>query len=1377
MGTEQDDFWWLGDLSKWQCFTTCELSRPAKSLDFGNDGFTASLTDWHELLQLTRPDSTCGVVFLRGRFPDNAASVLSRAQRRDDGGSNGTFGTRLLKPHPDFPDVELGERKAQGWVNFRWPYTQYELVRRHPETGDVLGTGSCECISFVSKGTVFQITRLKWGQGTSLSEYDADGAGRGSAASARFRVGGSVRFGCPCSSAGGNKDSQKDSFKISPVGLGLCCTSAKYQTSLKIGLSVSGEVQRLTDRQNSVDGLCADLTTEYRVDLAVGEPISIISSYTLRNDEEDAERDLDTSLPAELLDYLGVSRESVNMTDRLWTALCATNYEAVEAVEFCIVGRCVEQILGVTAVPVRHPSKSSSGLYGMPETALIGNIMTYQYVDVQSMFFQIRLLVKLQHFVKTRRLEPDLLQPYCDLERIRDMYLVRLEKAIRSSVTWLFMTDLKPVRLLLAVHSDPAEGEPTNAARDQRLKWCASQRELLRWDQSYNRGCYASMAGWLLFRVCPEVVTNGFINEVVLPKLPVGYEAGISRDLKYKQPTSKSNVLHWLHFSCILLLQDAVGWEENDLPDGVHREDLDLKQVMETQKRFEKQVSRLKTSSADGWSIEYEELDRVLLLADEMGLDRLKSERSHSLAVSRVRQTRKRIQDRKRTTKFNTGPKQWMAMRSLSNGPWELMCTNHEAYLRVAGEADVIPARDRLFEFLLSDYSFMASWDHADANMVGRWWSIQPVAMICATLLDLKLEGKLQAAKALNPSLEGPMGDDMAQSMPNLRSDTVLLDGSSAPARGAAATQAALIQALVQQLRQSTDEGAGSSSVRAFDWITAKPSPIYYPTYATQSLDDTPEIYGRARTRDVHLRRSLQHYLETHGARDIAECPGYTLSNVKRYITHGDLCLLDVFDVFQNTAFEFHTQQQRCSPPTTLRTEASSTHSKPSSHEVREDKTFADYETVLHTLNDSLVDVGAKHRILFARRLSPALVGGVVYLWHPDAFDSIDDHFGAISRFTESREKSMWTTSITISHWAIRTVDEHRADPHRETHRQNGDFPPENIVNLGYESDEMHVVEEKSSTLVFTGDPSGYLWICSVLSSSTDSDSIAAVVSRVLPNILAKFIHQQEIARCLAFLLLLGHLCEKLASEYGEVLGRLDAIMGIGDRTLLEGLEDWWGTVEAINKLKKMLWGWEALRVFNDKLSSSLSQIQRAQEAMENVIKHDASQQNIDLIQEYNSTVIDEFKKRHGMLVDVAEKTQLKIKQVTGLRDGISTITNVVDTQTALADNQTTIQQGNNIRTLTYITIAYLPLAFITGLFSIQHATFMDQATNWQFAVLIVLFSLGTYLLAFTLDRALVQFKGKFWPMKLRGKKGTTRKGDVEAIALETWPRRRVGGG
>ncbi len=52
---------------------------------------------------------------------------------------------------------------------------------------------------------------------------------------------------------------------------------------------------------------------------------------------------------------------------------------------------------------------------------------------------------------------------------------------------------------------------------------------------------------------------------------------------------------------------------------------------------------------------------------------------------------------------------------------------------------------------------------------------------------------------------------------------------------------------------------------------------------------------------------------------------------------------------------------------------------------------------------------------------------------------------------------------------------------------------------------------------------------------------------------------------------------------------------------MLEGLE--WGTTEAVDKLKKMLWGLEALRVFDDRLSASLAQIQKAREAMERTIK------------------------------------------------------------------------------------------------------------------------------------------------------------------------------
>lgn len=125
---------WLADLHKSQCFTTSEVSCPAKSSDFGADGYTASLTDWHELLQLTAPDGTCGLVFVRGQFPNTPDAILARAQRRDDSGNKGTLGTRL-QPAEHNTDLELGERRVQGWINLKWPYSQYELKKKNRHQG------------------------------------------------------------------------------------------------------------------------------------------------------------------------------------------------------------------------------------------------------------------------------------------------------------------------------------------------------------------------------------------------------------------------------------------------------------------------------------------------------------------------------------------------------------------------------------------------------------------------------------------------------------------------------------------------------------------------------------------------------------------------------------------------------------------------------------------------------------------------------------------------------------------------------------------------------------------------------------------------------------------------------------------------------------------------------------------------------------------------------------------------------------------------------------------------------------------------------------------------------------------------------------------
>lgn len=358
-----------------QCFTTCEVSNPAKSSDFGSEGHTASITDWHELLQLTAPDDTCGIVFVRGHFPNAPDSILSRSQRRDDSGNKGAFGTRLHRAE-DESDLELGERLAQGWINLRWPYTRYELRQKSEELD--LSSGSYEQISFVRGGVLVQVIRLKWGYGSSLSDYDSsDGL---ESKTARFKVGGLVRFGCPCSNRG---PPDADSFHLSS-GDGLACVSERYQKRLEMHLFIDGVRQNLNAPLHGLDhdeisGTEVDTSSMHEVELRDGEPVIIVSTSALRDIHANA-CGLEMAMFTDIEDHLGVLNTSLRMTDRLWTALCSANYEASEAVDVCVIGRGVEQILGVSSVPL--PGTKDAKLGG--EIALICSIITPQYVDVQS---------------------------------------------------------------------------------------------------------------------------------------------------------------------------------------------------------------------------------------------------------------------------------------------------------------------------------------------------------------------------------------------------------------------------------------------------------------------------------------------------------------------------------------------------------------------------------------------------------------------------------------------------------------------------------------------------------------------------------------------------------------------------------------------------------------------------------------------------------------------------------------------------------------------------------------------------------------------------------------------------------------------------------
>jgi hypothetical protein len=105
-----------------------------------------------------------------------------------------------------------------------------------------------------------------------------------------------------------------------------------------------------------------------------------------------------------------------------------------------------------------------------------------------------------------------------------------------------------------------------------------------------------------------------------------------------------------------------------------------------------------------------------------------------------------------------------------------------------------------------------------------------------------------------------------------------------------------------------------------------------------------------------------------------------------------------------------------------------------------------------------------------------------------------------------------------------------------------------------------------------------------------------------------------------------------------------------------------------------------------------------------------------------------------------------------------------------ITDLQGRSPQSPMSRITARLSSAYLPLGFVSGLFSINHATFMDNATNAVYAVLTVIFLVGTYGLALSLETIMEQwisFKSSEWRPKPRRHKNP----DLE-VELPSWRER-----
>src|SRR6266536_4802681 len=144
---DEEDFNWLK--------RACRGKFPTCSIEWGENGYTGCSNHGGELLYLSRPSKSKGLIMARGHFATSLYASLSRSQI--DFGGPSTFGLEVAKfPYPYDPDGKV--------------ITQEEMIKQKESTRkDVLGAknGSSFCLgSMIDRGCF----NYRW----SVTEYYLD---------------------------------------------------------------------------------------------------------------------------------------------------------------------------------------------------------------------------------------------------------------------------------------------------------------------------------------------------------------------------------------------------------------------------------------------------------------------------------------------------------------------------------------------------------------------------------------------------------------------------------------------------------------------------------------------------------------------------------------------------------------------------------------------------------------------------------------------------------------------------------------------------------------------------------------------------------------------------------------------------------------------------------------------------------------------------------------------------------------------------------------------------------------------------------------------------------------------------------------------------